>query len=81
MNNSITFPDLSSRPFRLTTERLMIASADVLYRAWTEQFDQWFAAPGSVIMKGEVNTVFFLKPATKLRRKKRQGAIRITVGS
>lgn len=81
MNNSVTFPDLSSRPFRLTTERLMIASADVLYRAWTEQFDQWFAAPGSVIMKGEVNTVFFLKLATKLRRKKRRDAIRITVGS
>jgi uncharacterized protein YndB with AHSA1/START domain len=52
-------PDLSSRPFRLTAERTMRAAPDVLFRAWTEQIDRWFAAPGSVLMKGEVNAVFF----------------------
>jgi uncharacterized protein YndB with AHSA1/START domain len=52
-------PDLSSRPFHLTTERTMRAAPDVLFRAWTEQIDRWFAAPGTVIMKGEVNSVFF----------------------
>lgn len=61
MTQPIAMPDLSSRPFSLTAERLMEAAPDMLFRAWTEQIDRWFAAPGSVLMKGEVNAVFFFE--------------------
>ena len=52
-------PDLSARPWQLTVERTMRTSPSALFRAWTEQMDRWFAAPGSVLMQGRVNTVFF----------------------
>jgi hypothetical protein len=57
----ISLPDLSLRLFHLTVERLMDSMPDVLFQAWTEQFDSWFAAPGTVLMKGEVNTAFFFE--------------------
>jgi uncharacterized protein YndB with AHSA1/START domain len=52
-------PDLSQRPFRLTVERTMTTQPSVLYRAWTEEMDRWFAAPGSVLMNARVNAPFF----------------------
>jgi uncharacterized protein YndB with AHSA1/START domain len=63
--NPITKPDLSKRPFNLTVERMMDSSADILFNAWTQQFGRWFAAPGTVLMNGEVNTVFYFETIFK----------------
>ncbi|MGH8929185.1 MAG: SRPBCC family protein [Egibacteraceae bacterium] len=45
----------------LTVERDMAASPMALYLAWTERFDAWFAAPGTVLMRGEVNEPYFFE--------------------
>src|SRR5215475_2088484 len=57
----VVVPDLSSRPFSLNCEREMEAPPAVLFKAWTEEFDRWFAAPGSLLMKGQVNAVYFFE--------------------
>lgn len=54
-------PDLSNRPLNLTVKRLMNLKPETLFNAWTKEFDVWFAAPGSVLMTGKVNTPFFFE--------------------
>ena len=59
-------PDLSRRPFSLSIERVIALPPETLYRAWTEQIDHWFAAPGSVLMRAEVNAPFFFETVHRL---------------
>ncbi|WP_246072935.1 SRPBCC family protein [Paenibacillus dokdonensis] len=61
MESTFREPDLSSRPLFVQVQREMKASPQVLFKAWTKEFDCWFAAPGAVIMEGRVNTVFFFE--------------------
>lgn len=56
---TICQPDLSNRPLQFTVERTMQADPSLLFRAWTQEIDRWFATPGTVLMKGEVNSAFF----------------------
>jgi len=56
-----TQPDLSSRPYKLSVERELKIPVDVLFQAWTENFDQWFAERGTLLMKGEVDVPFFFE--------------------
>jgi uncharacterized protein YndB with AHSA1/START domain len=54
-------PDLSARPLKLVVERTMSSPPERLYKAWTEAFDQWFAAPGTLIMTPQVDVPFFFE--------------------
>ncbi|MGO8755069.1 MAG: SRPBCC family protein [Gallionellaceae bacterium] len=56
-----TPPDLSLRPFQLTVERNMAASPHALYQGWTRKIDRWFAAPGTVLMRPEIDSPFFFE--------------------
>lgn len=57
----LTPPDLSARPLGLAVERNIQASPKKLFRAWTGEFDQWFAANGTLKLKPEVDALLFFE--------------------
>lgn len=56
-----TRPDLASRPHNLSVELTVALSPSVVFLAWTEHLDQWFAAPGTLLMKPVVDSPFFFE--------------------
>jgi len=55
----VCMPDLSAGPFNLRFERRMRAAPDAIFNSRTRHFDGWFAEPGTVLMRAEVNAPFF----------------------
>jgi len=64
-SKAVRIPDIAARPFELRVERDFATPPAALYQAWTTGFDRWFAAPGSVLMRPEVNSVFFFETEFK----------------
>ena len=61
-------PDLTARPSRLSVQRGMSAAPSALFRCWTDRFDDWFAAPGTLIVSTEVGAPFFFEAREQQRR-------------
>jgi uncharacterized protein YndB with AHSA1/START domain len=52
---------MSTKVPGVTVERTITASAEALFRAWTEEWDRWFAATGTVHMVATVGAAFNLE--------------------
>ncbi len=73
IERDMTKPDPSARPWKVTVERDMAVPPHVLYLAWTEGLDLWFARPGSVRMRPAVNEPFFFETLHERTRQPHYG--------
>ena len=60
-SSSFEPPDLAARPHQFSMERIMHAAADSIYRAWTVEFDSWFATPGLIRMRPVQGEPFYFE--------------------
>jgi|NGEPerStandDraft_6_1074524.scaffolds.fasta_scaffold87037_3 uncharacterized protein YndB with AHSA1/START domain len=54
-------PEPAERLHAFTVERVMTASPEAIYRAWTERFDTWFASPGAIRMRPHVGEPYWFE--------------------
>lgn len=55
------YPDLSARPAKLVVECVVSVPPETVYRVWTQDFDHWFAAEGTLSMRPEVGAPYFFE--------------------
>jgi uncharacterized protein YndB with AHSA1/START domain len=54
-------PDLSGRPFCTSVVHAVEAPPAVVFSAWLDRFDAWFAEPGAISMRAEVGAPYFFE--------------------
>lgn len=61
----LPLPVIPEDSYALSVKHSFKIPAFRLYNAWTEQFDTWFARPGSVLMTPSVDRPFFFETEYK----------------
>jgi uncharacterized protein YndB with AHSA1/START domain len=59
--SSIPPPDLGANPLTATVECTLSLPPGTVFSAWTRDLDRWLAAPGTVLLRPEVDTAFYFE--------------------